>query len=82
MTNLNEQLRRIEPRFWWLVREARSSIEDFDSFDVDSGNPESVVVWKQLGELNSAAALELIHYVLQHADELQKCFVPQTPEAS
>lgn len=74
MTDLDERLRKIEPKFWQLVRQAHSCGKAFDAFDVVSGNAASIAEWQRLGGVESAAALALVQYVLVHADDLQECW--------
>jgi hypothetical protein len=56
--------------FFARVYEAHSASEEVDSFDLNSGDPESQATFDELIRLQKDQSTALVQFVMAHANEL------------
>lgn len=67
--------------FFELLVEAYGSSEEFDDFDLDSSNPESVETYRGILRRERDACLRLAQYCQRHEEELN-AQLSQIPEVT
>ena len=72
MEDINENGENMLPAFNELTRDVVGSSDDTDNYDLDSFNPENVVMWRALRKQYVDDALKLIDHIVTNPDLLRE----------